>query len=1152
MLCSRRQVDGIRRRKHMKTSKYPAGLALLIAFLIALPAVALANDEELFSSSSKANVLLLLDTTGSMGDPADNTVPALYDTSATGGRKMDALWKVVYTLLNANGSGATQGSAGKLGTATKTSGGGTSTSLVAGTSYNKITITGVSPSIADNTAILPDSDTTGTFVSVITGASSAGIKYTSKSRSGTTVTLNISGGQVFSTSVSFPAKSIIIYSADFTYPQSNYDATSAPYRNNLTYRDGDPITDEATLKANIGLITFDQTAGIRTRAYIYPTSAPAYLNIWDNVTNYAKPGGLTPAAQAVRQAISFFKTATNNNYYVCSKNIAILITDGADTVGGVAIVNGPLLGTGSGSSPDYGTSNAPAPDNPTMLRYNAVIQEAARLKNDPGSSVYSWGSLDPNAAPVDLYAIGLGISDNSPDSNVLREVLRRAALQQNAQMSLAQYRTAASNADNTSSITNRVYFATDIATLSDAITRAVWEATSTLYSFTAPTVASVRMTDRNYLYRASFCPRPRPVSFWEGSLQAYTLADNGSISASPLWDDNTILVGTLPSSRRIYTADNTTFSGNASGHWALRNFGTNSTGLNPSASGGAFNTGMLGVSSGIVDNVVNYVRGWRLDNNAAWQNTNTTKLGDIFHSKPVVVGPPSLFYFDTGYSSFAAANAARKRVLYVGTNDGMLHAFLSGVSVNGLYVADNTISGMGSELFGYVPNLLLSEVYKFLPGLASSDHEYYVDSSPRVADVWIDGYGGTAPTGAGTKNSLAWRTVLISGLRMGGSGYFALDVTDPGNGTASTDYSIYPKPLWEYTDPSNLGNSWSEPVIGKVRVQNSVGVTVDKWVAIFGGGWTIDNTVGKSLTVLDIGTGTPLKIFNDNTVFNNVIPASPTAVLDSTGFIRYIYVADLDGTVYKFNFVQTGVPGSGYSQWTVSKIFQASVGQSAYHRIEFSPINDSNRYLFFGTGNQDRPISDNVAGKFFGIVDSDAVVRTSPVTEAGLRDVTANLWAGLSTSTPTLLSPTDNGWFVNLSAVGPTGSLHTGEKVLSDPVVFYNNVYFTTYTYNPTVSVACSNSGIARVYGLSIYNASAALSALSSLGESPVSGKVPYHEYSGSQAGVAGGVASSPSLSINPAGQSSLFVGFSTGRIEQIDIPSPSGMKSIKSWKEIF
>ena len=160
------------------------------------------------------------------------------------------------------------------------------------------------------------------------------------------------------------------------------------------------------------------------------------------------------------------------------------------------------------------------------------------------------------------------------------------------------------------------------------------------------------------------------------------------------------------------------------------------------------------------DNVVNYVRGTGHDNNA--------KLGDIFHSKPVVVGPPSQFYFDEGYStavggtgtqSFVKAQATRKRVVYVGTNDGMLHAFLSGTYVSGSYDA-----GTGEELFGYVPYNLLENLSDFLPG-DLTNHGYYVDSSPRVADVWIDNNSN------GTKESSEWRTVLISGFRKGGYGY---------------------------------------------------------------------------------------------------------------------------------------------------------------------------------------------------------------------------------------------------------------------------------------------------------------------------------------------------------------------------------------------
>ena len=89
---------------------------------------------------------------------------------------------------------------------------------------------------------------------------------------------------------------------------------------------------------------------------------------------------------------------------------------------------------------------------------------------------------------------------------------------------------------------------------------------------------------------------------------------------------------------------------------------------------------------------------------------------------------------------------------------------------------DLTTAGPAKNYFGYVPYNLLENLDNFLPGDLTT-HGYYVDSSPRVADVWIDNNAN------GTKESSEWRTVLISGLRKGGYGYFALDVTDPPSGT---------------------------------------------------------------------------------------------------------------------------------------------------------------------------------------------------------------------------------------------------------------------------------------------------------------------------------------------------------------------------------
>jgi Tfp pilus tip-associated adhesin PilY1 len=1110
----------------MTTRKSSAGLALLMLFLIALPSAAFADDTELFTTSANPNVLLMLDTTGSMTAAASGTSVGDLDGDGDDNTRMDILWRVVYTLLNADLS---QPSYVTNDTVTVTcllnnarrwsSPYAIETNITSGRTYQYVEAynCAVSPSSVSNDPwnLLPGSTTSGGTVRIGSGGQSENMTYATRS-SGAPDRFYFTSGKSFSRTYNHNSLISFSYSVSGSalypenYPTNHTEAMSADFLNNLS------AGDDNTLLARLGLMTFTTNSSgttnqINIRNQILSTApnsppfTPSYQDIWSSVRQYAYASGGTPTAQALHNAQAFFSTAYSSSQ-VCRPNFAVMITDGEDTKGGVS--GAP---TGNGYGPDYYCGGSFNPNGWScglntgqVARHNAVIQEAANLF-----------SSNPS---VKLFTVGVGISDTTPDKNVQREVLRRAAEQGNAQASNAQYTAIGASGDNTSRGAGRAFFATDADSLSYALRVAFHQMSLGTYSFTAPTVASVRMTDRNYVYKASFAPASPPATFWNGSLQAGTLNTDNTITW--LWDADNVLKGTGVSSRRIYTSDNT---------WTRQEFTT--TYITPA---------MLAVDNNSArDNVVNYVRGAGHDNNA--------KLGDIFHSKPVVVGPPSPFYFDEGYStgganSFVNLKAQRKRVVYVGTNDGMLHAFLSGTYASGSYDA-----GTGEELFGYVPYNLLENLSDFLPGDLTT-HRYYVDSSPRVADVWID------TNSNGTKENSEWHTVLISGFRKGGYGYFALDVTDP---PAGTDYTNYPKVLWEYTNSANVGQSWSEPFIGKVKVTD--GSTVrDRWVAIFGGGVGTGN-VGRSLVVLDIATGHALKTFTSTDGINNVIPASPTAVLDANGYIKFVYVADLTGSVYKFNLWNAATvssfsvspsspPTVTGTQWTVNRIFQpASGGQPVYHRVEPGAISETSRYLFFGTGNQESPISDGGTGKFYAIMDTDSSTSLIQESVSGtLANLTGNLGTGAA-------SPTVNGWYVNLaSIVNSTANTadtntHAAEKVLSDPVVFYNNVYFTTFTPNP--ADPCNGGGIARVYGINMYNATAGLASIAGYGVKPSGSKVGYYVYSGNPEG---GIPSSPSLSIYPSGQSSIFIGFSTGAIKEIKIDSPLHTKSIKSWKEIF
>ena len=94
--------------------------------------------------------------------------------------------------------------------------------------------------------------------------------------------------------------------------------------------------------------------------------------------------------------------------------------------------------------------------------------------------------------------------------------------------------------------------------------------------------------------------------------------------------------------------------------------------------------------------------------------------------------------------------------------------------------------------------------------LSTAAHTYFVDSSPKVADVWFPSSPGDT-----TKSADEWKTVLICGLRKGGFTYSALDITD----------TLNPKYLWQFPKPTDsaalakMGQSWPEPAIGRVKIE---------------------------------------------------------------------------------------------------------------------------------------------------------------------------------------------------------------------------------------------------------------------------------------------------------------------------------------------
>ncbi len=221
------------------------------------------------------------------------------------------------------------------------------------------------------------------------------------------------------------------------------------------------------------------------------------------------------------------------------------------------------------------------------------------------------------------------------------------------------------------------------------------------------------------------------------------------------------------------------------------------------------------------DQVTPYNDGTLASDNFACQDPANKPIGDIINSKPVVVDKPPYFYPFDSYYTFSY-NMTREPMVYVGANDGALHAFR---------LSD------GAEQWAFFPKSLHDKL-----NMAGVDplydrcerdycHRYFVDGTPVVGDVFAD-FGLSYDE---------WRSILVVGGREGSTAYFALDVTSGNNFNHATEPTKY---LWEFTD-GDLGETWSDPSIRRVAKDAS---TDKPWAVFFGSGYAEDDINQPSKT----------------------------------------------------------------------------------------------------------------------------------------------------------------------------------------------------------------------------------------------------------------------------------------------------------------
>ncbi len=527
-------------------------------------------------------------------------------------------------------------------------------------------------------------------------------------------------------------------------------------------------------------------------------------------------------------------------------------------------------------------------------------------------------------------------------------------------------------------------------------------------------------------------------SRWSGDLLAKAVASNGTVSETPTWkaaqkldalsnaqtSDRVILTSTPP------TADTTTGSlVSTTGRtfiWdQLSSAQQNALRM---TAGGSLTSEEIG------QNRLAFIRGVRsLERTDSAPNNpfrqRDSRLGDIANSDPQYIHKQNFGYSQlpetagftaaakSAYTTFRASSSYQNRppLVVVGANDGMLHGFNASLGTNG-----------GKELFAYVPNDLIDELYELTDPTYS--HRYYVDGTPRIGDAWVGN---------------AWKTLLIGSSGAGGRSIFALDISNPESMSSSSV-------LWEFTHPE-MGYSLGRPSL--VPLYNG------KFGVVVTSGYDRPtSTTSGYVWLLDAADGSVLKRFE---LPNSGDLGSPLVVdLDNDRVADRIYVADTNGNVWRLDTNSTSIgnwdaPSSLKAGGSITPLFIAKDSSGARQPIT-APLDaaytkDRKIMLVFGTGSfyqttdNEIPESPQVQS-FYGIIDSGTAIdgRSNLLEQEILKEVTGTELNGRAVSQNTL-ETRHLGWYLDLQwKTSKSGPGPQGERVISQAQLGGNRVTFST------------------------------------------------------------------------------------------------------------
>jgi type IV pilus assembly protein PilY1 len=547
---------------------------------------------------------------------------------------------------------------------------------------------------------------------------------------------------------------------------------------------------------------------------------------------------------------------------------------------------------------------------------------------------------------------------------------------------------------------------------------------------------------------------------WHGSLQTVELDAKGQ-PGKMVWDAGNRLTAMAPAARQVLTSrfkqDNSFSDG-----IAFRQLGdldeearTTLSTLPPATHAGDTGQGRL-----------DWLRGVRTGESTGVFHTRTQLMGAIINSQPLYVAEATGGYDErwpigspetraaaagNGYGKFVTDHRARRPMVYVGANDGMLHA----VDASQMRSPDDPTKvvptpGAGLEVFAYVPRTSLARLgpltsatqYNFMPT---------VDATPISRDVFFDGGG-----------QQGWRTLLAGALRLGGRGIYALDISNP---DAMKEVDARSKVLWEFHagtpggaryglgNAANLGYTYGLPDIGRLAH--------GRWVVLLPSGYFPDCSKPSrpapcdiiteaaqpfsSLFVLDAQTGELIREIRTPTngaIVSHGLGSPALGDMNRDQIDDVAFAGDLVGNLWRFDLTSPDP-----SQWSASLAFKPEhpAEQPITVMPRLFPDPSTGRFIvvfgtgkYLGAGDTDAAIP---VQSLYGIRDTGTTATRSMLQMQSMAETTDSQGQPTRGVTRRPVAPDKAGWYVDLDIKNAGG-----ERVVVTPTALFdsNRVIFVT------------------------------------------------------------------------------------------------------------